>query len=46
MGFAREASDRIVFMADGLVAESGPPELIFTNPSKSATRTFLKSVIR
>jgi ABC-type polar amino acid transport system ATPase subunit len=46
MGFAREASDRVIFMADGMVAESGPPELIFTNPSQSATKVFLKNVIR
>jgi ABC-type polar amino acid transport system ATPase subunit len=32
MGFARAAADRVVFMADGLVVEQGPPAAIFADP--------------
>lgn len=41
MSFAREVADRIVFMADGLVEESGPPEQIFTAPRSPRTAEFL-----
>ncbi|MRJ75720.1 ATP-binding cassette domain-containing protein [Aeromicrobium sp. SMF47] len=41
MTFAREISDRIVFMADGLVEESGPPEQIFSAPRSPRTAEFL-----
>ncbi|MDR1410111.1 MAG: amino acid ABC transporter ATP-binding protein [Oscillospiraceae bacterium] len=45
MGFAREVADRVLFMADGIVAEDGPPEEIFTNPQNPRTRQFLNSVL-
>ena len=32
MGFARDVSDRVLFMADGYVVEEGKPEQIFTAP--------------
>lgn len=41
MTFAREISDRMVFMADGLVEEMGPPEQLFTAPQSSRTAEFL-----
>ncbi|MGU3291974.1 amino acid ABC transporter ATP-binding protein [Williamsia sp. M5A3_1d] len=41
MTFAREVSDRIVFLADGTIEESGPPEQIFTAPSSPRTAEFL-----
>jgi polar amino acid transport system ATP-binding protein len=41
MAFAREVSDRIVFMADGRIEESGPPEQIFTAPRSPRTAEFL-----
>lgn len=41
MAFAREAADRVVFMADGRIVEEGPPEAIFGNPQHESTRTFL-----
>jgi polar amino acid transport system ATP-binding protein len=41
MSFAREVCDRIVFMADGQVVESGPPERIFTAPRDPRTAEFL-----
>lgn len=45
MGFAREVADRVVFMCDGLIAEEGPPEKIFTDPENPRTRQFLNSVL-
>ncbi|MBJ7288788.1 amino acid ABC transporter ATP-binding protein [Williamsia sp.] len=41
MTFAREVADRIVFMADGRIEESGPPEQIFTAPASPRTAEFL-----
>src|ERR1700680_1772641 len=32
MGFAREVADRVIFMADGMIVEEGPPAEIFTRP--------------
>lgn len=46
MSFAREVADRVVFMDKGVVAEEGPPEAIFTAPTKARTRSFLASVLR
>ena len=45
MGFAREVADRVLFMADGIIAEQGTPEEIFGNPKVERTRAFLKSVL-
>ena len=45
MGFAREVADRVVFMADGIILEEGPPEEIFTNPKEEKTKQFLNSVL-
>jgi molybdate transport system ATP-binding protein len=45
MGFAREAADRVVFMHEGVILESAPPALIFTNPQNDRTRQFLQSVL-
>ncbi|MGI6407062.1 MAG: ectoine/hydroxyectoine ABC transporter ATP-binding protein EhuA [Syntrophaceticus sp.] len=41
MQFAREISDRIVFINDGHIIEQGPPEQIFEDPKKERTRNFL-----
>ena len=41
MAFAREAADRVVFMAEGRVVEEGPPDAVFGAPAHEATRTFL-----
>ena len=32
MNFAREVSDRVIFMADGVIQEEGTPEQIFSHP--------------
>ena len=41
MGFAREVSDRVLFMDDGIIAEEGTPEEVFGNPQNQATKDFL-----
>lgn len=45
MGFAKEVSDRVVFMDKGVIAEEGTPEQIFNNPTQERTREFLKRVL-
>ena len=44
IGFARNISDRVIFMADGLVVEQGRPEDVIDNPSNERTRMFLKKM--
>jgi glutamate transport system ATP-binding protein len=46
MGFAREAADRVVFMVDGEIGETGTPDEFFTNPQNPRARQFLKSIIQ
>lgn len=46
MAFARDVSNRVVFMADGVIEEEGLPEEIFGKPSKDKTKEFLKRFIR
>jgi polar amino acid transport system ATP-binding protein len=41
MGFAREVSDHIIFMDNGVVAEEGPPKQVFDEPQNERTRNFL-----
>ena len=41
MAFARDVSDRVVFMADGVICEQGSSEDLFGNPQKQQTRDFL-----
>ncbi len=41
MGFAREVSDRIIFMENGDIVEQGPPKKLFYNPEFERTRDFL-----
>jgi len=45
MGFARQVADRVVFMADGAVIESGPPSQVIDNPQNKRTIEFLKAVL-
>ncbi|KRK72919.1 ABC-type polar amino acid transport system, ATPase component [Lacticaseibacillus nasuensis JCM 17158] len=42
MAFARDISDRVVFMNDGVIAEEGTPEQIFNAPHEEVTQAFLK----
>jgi putative lysine transport system ATP-binding protein len=46
MGFAKEVSNRVVFMDKGVIAEEGSPELIFNNPTQDRTKEFLKRVLK
>ena len=45
MNFAREVSDRIIFMADGIIQEEGEPEQLFTNPQSPRTKAFLENML-
>ena len=45
MGFAREVSNRVMFLADGLIAEEGTPEQIFDHPQCERLRTFLSKIL-
>jgi glutamine transport system ATP-binding protein len=45
MQFAKEVSDRVIFMADGYIVEEGKPEEIFTNPKNQRTKTFLARIV-
>jgi ABC-type histidine transport system ATPase subunit len=42
MRFAREVSDRILFLHDGMVEEEGPPDELFDKPKSARTRHYLK----
>lgn len=46
MEFAREVSDRVVFMNNGIIEEEGSPEEIFNNPKKERTKEFLKRTLK
>ena len=43
MEFARNVSDRVIFMADGVVEEEGAPEDVFGAPKSEKARAFLAS---
>ena len=45
MGFAREVSDRVLFIDGGVICEEGAPEQIFTNPQNARTKEFLSQVL-
>lgn len=45
MGFAREISDKVIFMDDGVIVEEGTPEEIFSNPKNPRTIDFLNKVL-
>jgi polar amino acid transport system ATP-binding protein len=45
MRFAREVSNRVLYMEDGRIAEDAPPEVIFGNPQNPSTRNFLRAVL-
>jgi polar amino acid transport system permease protein len=44
VGFAREVADRVVFMDEGMVVESGPPAEVLDRPKHERTRKFLRVV--
>ena len=43
MQFAKEISDKVIFMSDGVIEEEGTPKQIFENPVGEKTRAFLKN---
>jgi polar amino acid transport system ATP-binding protein len=45
MGFAREVSDRVLFMDDGQIVEEGSAEHFFTNPTHERTKLFLSQIL-
>ena len=45
MGFAREVSDRVLFMYEGVIAEDGTPEEIFNSPKHPKLQQFLNSIL-
>ena len=45
MGFARTVADRLIFMADGQIVESGPPDALFTAPRHPRLRQFLNQIL-
>lgn len=46
MEFAREVSDRVVFMDNGVIAEQGTPEEIFNSPKQERTKKFLERTLK
>jgi polar amino acid transport system ATP-binding protein len=46
MGFARHVADRVALLAEGRIAELGPPEQLFAAPKADATRAFLRRVLK
>jgi general L-amino acid transport system ATP-binding protein len=46
MGFARQVSDRVIFMDQGHIVEMAPPDAFFSNPRHSRTQAFLGQLLR
>lgn len=46
MGFAREVSDRVIFMDEGRIVEEGSADAIFSHPQEARTQLFLSKIIR
>jgi ABC-type polar amino acid transport system ATPase subunit len=45
MGFAREVADRVVFMSNGAIVETAPPERFFEAPQHERTKLFLGQIL-
>ena len=46
MEFARKVSDRVIFMADGIIEEEGTPDEVFLHPKSARTRAFLDQSLK
>ena len=46
MRFAAEVADNVIFMADGVIVEEGPPSRLLHNPTQERTRRFLAEVFK
>lgn len=45
MGFAREVSDKVIFLHQGRISEEGTPDKVFSNPQSTECLQFLKQVL-
>ena len=45
MEFARNVADKVIFMAEGVIEETGTPEQVFLNPKSEKTKAFLQKDI-
>ena len=45
MGFAREVADRVIFMEEGSIVETGTPQHFFDNPTQERTKLFLSQIL-
>jgi glutamate transport system ATP-binding protein len=45
MGFARKAANRVVFLSDGQIVETAPPDQFFSNPSTERAKEFLSKIL-
>ncbi len=45
MGFAKSVADVVIYMAEGIIEEMGPPEQIFDNPKSPKTRAFIQGAL-
>ncbi len=45
MGFAKEVADRVIFMDEGMIVETGTPEHFFTSPEHPRTKKFLSQIL-
>lgn len=46
MGFAHDAANNVIFMADGNIIEKAPPQDFFNNPQEERTKSFLKNMLK
>ena len=46
MSFAKDVSNRVIFMDDGVIVEDAPPSEIFQHPRQVRTREFLSRILR
>jgi len=46
MGFAKQISDRVIFMDEGQILEEAPPQELFSNPKNERTKAFLSKVLK
>jgi ABC-type polar amino acid transport system ATPase subunit len=45
MGFAKEVANRVVFMDEGLIVETGDPNVFFSNPKEERSKQFLEKIL-
>ena len=45
MGFAKSVADVVIYMAEGVIEEIGPPEQVFDNPKSPRTRAFIQGAL-